>query len=90
MPRVTKNDYHVPGSDIVIERGTQVIIPVHSIQHDPQYYPDPQKFNPDRFEKEETKKRDTMTWLGFGDGPRNWCVSVYYSQTQCYLEYFFI
>lgn len=72
MPRRTQEDYHIPGTDIIIEKGTKVIIPVIAIQHDIEYYPNPQQFNPDRFSREEKKKRDPMTWLAFGGGPRNW------------------
>lgn len=74
MPRITQADYRVPDSNIVIEKGTTVIVPVHAIHNDPEYYPEPEKFNPDRFKIEEMKKRDSMTWLGFGGGPRGWYV----------------
>lgn len=76
MPRVTENDYPVPNTNIIIEKGTTVQIPVHAIHHDPEYYADPETFNPDRFKNDEKKKRDSMTWLGFGVGPRNWCVCM--------------
>lgn len=35
VTRGTKNDYRVPGTDIVIEKGLDVIIPIHAIHHDP-------------------------------------------------------
>lgn len=69
--RDTKSNYKVPNSNIVIEKGVNIMISVYAIHHDPEYYPDPEKFNPDRFESEEVKKRNPMTWLPFGDGPRN-------------------
>lgn len=40
---------------------------------DPEYYPDPEKFNPENFRPENKAKRHSMTFLPFGDGPRN-CV----------------
>lgn len=46
-----------------------------------EYYPNPDKFDPNRFESEEKKKRDPMTWLGFGDGPRN-CIAVKFGMMQ--------
>lgn len=72
VTRGTKNDYRVPGTDIVIEKGLDVIIPIHAIHFDPEYYPNPHKFDPDRFRSDEKSIRDPITWLPFGNGPRNW------------------
>lgn len=37
---------------------------------DPEHYPDPHVFNPDRFTEEERKKRSKVLYLPFGEGPR--------------------
>ena len=34
--RKAKNDYAVPGTNIVIEKGMRLIIPIYGIHHDPQ------------------------------------------------------
>lgn len=39
-------------------------------QRDPKYYPDPEKFRPERFNEEEQKNRHKGTYLAFGEGPR--------------------
>lgn len=68
--RETKNDYRY--RDILIEKGTSIFIPIYAIQNDPNHYPNPSQFDPDRFSSEAKKTRNTATWLSFGDGPRNW------------------
>lgn len=72
LEREVKKDFSVPGTKIVLKKGTCVAIPLHSIHNDPEYYPDPNLFDPNRFEDNEKMKRDLMTWLPFGSGPRNW------------------
>lgn len=37
---------------------------------DSKYYPDPEKFEPERFNEEEQRNRHKGTFLGFGEGPR--------------------
>lgn len=61
----------IPDSTIRIEKGTKVIIPILGIQYDPQYFPDPDVFNPERFSPEAKLQRHPMTSLPFGSGPRN-------------------
>lgn len=81
ITRRAKNDYPIHGTDVVIQGGTTVIIPVNAIHHDPEYYPDPERFDPDRFEREAKKNRDPMKWLAFGAGPRN-CIGIRFAMMQ--------
>lgn len=69
----------MPGTNHVIQRGTSVFIPIYAIQHDTRYYPDPNKFDPDRFNDE--KLRNAIQWLPFGLGPRN-CIGVRFGMMQ--------
>lgn len=46
------------------------MIPAHELHYDSEFYPDPQKFDPDRFSTENMKTRNAFSWLPFGEGPR--------------------
>jgi cytochrome P450 family 6 len=41
-----------------------------ALHHDPKYYPDPERFDPERFSEEEKAKRHHYVYLPFGEGPR--------------------
>ncbi|KAJ9573566.1 hypothetical protein L9F63_009051, partial [Diploptera punctata] len=51
--------------------GEGLWIPVYALHHDPEYFPDPDKFDPERFSDENKDKIKPFTYLPFGSGPRN-------------------
>ena len=57
LSRNCVKDYKIPDSNIVIEKGDDIHINVIGIHHDPKHYPDPLKFNPENFNKENRAKR---------------------------------
>lgn len=70
LPRVCVKDYQVPGTDFTIEKNTFVMVSNMGIQRDPHYYPDPEKFDPERFSNENKAKRPLVSHVPFGEGPR--------------------
>uniref|UniRef100_A0A1I8QBH3 Cytochrome P450 n=1 Tax=Stomoxys calcitrans TaxID=35570 RepID=A0A1I8QBH3_STOCA len=81
LARVTKNDYRIANSSHVIEKGTMVIIPTDAIHRDPEYFPQPNVFNPDNFEPSVCSQRHSCTFMPFGDGPRN-CIGLRFGKMQ--------
>ena len=57
--------------NITIPQGSEVIIPVENIHYDPRFYPEPNKFDPDRFSEEAKAARPPLAYLPFGGGPRH-------------------
>ncbi|GJQ73210.1 Cyp6a9 [Trypoxylus dichotomus] len=70
IPRICTQDYQIPFSNSTIEKGTFVLISALGLHMDPEYFPDPERFDPDRFSDENEYKMRSGTYLPFGDGPR--------------------
>ena len=46
------------------------VIPIYALHHGPKYYPEPERFDPERFSEDEKAKRHHYVYLPFGEGPR--------------------
>ncbi|XP_053965013.1 probable cytochrome P450 9h1 isoform X1 [Anastrepha ludens] len=55
---------------VELKKGDNIFVPIIGIHRDPIYYPDPDKFDPERFSDENKHKIDQMSYLPFGLGPR--------------------
>ncbi|XP_062552479.1 probable cytochrome P450 6a14 [Armigeres subalbatus] len=81
LTRTVSKDYKLPISDVVLQQGSTLIVPVYAIQHDPEYYPDPERYDPDRFAPDQVAKRNPYTFLPFGEGPRI-CIGMRFGMMQ--------
>lgn len=70
ITRICEKDYQMPGTETIIQKGIGVVVSILGLHHDPDYYPDPEKFNPERFSDENKKRRVPFTYIPFGEGPR--------------------
>ena len=60
---------------IKIPKGMIVNFDIHSVHHLEEYYPEPFKWDPERFMPENRDKLVPYTYMPFGIGPRN-CVGM--------------
>ncbi|XP_020281109.1 probable cytochrome P450 6a14 [Pseudomyrmex gracilis] len=70
LNRICTKAINLPTTDIHIPKGTLISIPVHGIHRDPAIYPDPDKFDPERFDADQIAARHPYAYLPFGEGPR--------------------
>ncbi|XP_033639403.1 cytochrome P450 3A13-like [Asterias rubens] len=68
LVRICNRDTNVQG--LHIKQGTRIIAPLWAIQRDPDLWPDPLTFNPDRFSPESQGSTNMDAFLSFGVGPR--------------------
>jgi cytochrome P450 len=68
IPRTAIADDVIDGHRI--PKGSTVIIPVHAIHHDARFWPEPEVFEPSRFEPDQVHARHRSAYLPFGGGRR--------------------
>ncbi|XP_017776436.1 PREDICTED: cytochrome P450 9e2-like [Nicrophorus vespilloides] len=56
---------------VTLKVGDVISVPVYGIHRDPKYYPNPEKFDPERFNDENKMNIQSYMYLPFGSGPRN-------------------
>lgn len=85
LDRMCSSDYTLPSvsgnGTVILPKGTGIYIPVFALHHDQQYYPDPDKFDPERFTEENKQNRPNYVYLPFGEGPRM-CIGMRFGLMQ--------
>ncbi|XP_031626617.1 probable cytochrome P450 6d5 [Contarinia nasturtii] len=74
LNRICTKDYPIPNTDLVIKEGTPIIISHLGLMRDAKYFPEPDKFMPDRF-SESNPNYNANAFIPFGDGPRT-CIGL--------------
>lgn len=69
IARRTLEPIQIEGVDVPV--GVDVNIPIYAIHHNPDVYPDPENFDPERFTDEGQKNRGPYDYIPFSAGNRN-------------------
>ncbi|XP_011865436.1 PREDICTED: probable cytochrome P450 6a14 [Vollenhovia emeryi] len=81
LNRVCTKELDLPTTNIHIPEGTLITIPVLGVHRDPSIYPDPDKFDPERFNADQVATRHPYAYLPFGEGPRI-CIGMRFGYIQ--------
>ncbi|XP_061398669.1 cytochrome P450 6d1-like [Musca vetustissima] len=71
LNRECTQDYHIPRSDLTIPKGTPIFISLWGMHRDPELFPDPLDYKPERFTE---TNYNPMAYMPFGEGPRH-CIA---------------
>ncbi|XP_046632822.1 cytochrome P450 3A2-like [Daphnia pulicaria] len=73
--------YDHGGGRIHIKKGVLVTVPIYAVHHSEEYYPDPETFDPERWNPENKVKRNPYSFMAFGAGPRN-CIGMRFAMEE--------
>lgn len=69
------------GRPLVVDEGDGLLIPILGLHRDPLYYPDPERFDPERFSEQNRHTIQPLAYLPFGAGPRS-CIASRFALMQ--------
>ena len=70
LNRECTHDYLIPDTNLMIKKGTPIIISLFGIHRNAEYFPNPMVYDPERF-LEENMNYDPAAYMPFGEGPRH-------------------
>ena len=76
VPRTTRdcNQTCAVTDELIIEKGTMFSFPIYILHHNAEYWSNPDKFDPERFNPHSEQSYPTFAYLPFGEGPRQ-CIA---------------
>ncbi|KAL1933939.1 hypothetical protein VTP01DRAFT_8029 [Rhizomucor pusillus] len=69
------------GGQLFLPKGTAVLCNVNHVHHNPQYWPEPHKFKPERWLPDAEPPADMDAFFGFSAGSRN-CIGKLYAMVE--------
>lgn len=78
LDRISSVDYKI-NDTLTLPANTPVYINAMGMHHDPQFFPEPHKFDPDRFLPENQQNFVPFSFVPFGEGPRM-CIGKRFAQ----------
>lgn len=70
LNRFCTKEYPIPNLGLTIPEGTPIVISLLGLMRDPDNFPDPDNYLPDRF-SEDKPMYNPDAFIPFGDGPRS-------------------
>jgi len=75
LDRLCVKKYELPPSqpgckNVIVEPDNVLMFPAYALHRDPKYFPNPEKFDPERFSEKNKDNILPYTYLPFGLGPR--------------------
>lgn len=86
LNRMCTKRYRIPGTDVVLDKGTMVLISSLGLHRDPDHYENPELFDPERFSNENKSNIKHFTYIPFGEGHRI-CIGKI-THTKLYISYY--
>ena len=72
IPRATRDCSQTCAvtDELIVKKGTMIIFAIHVLHRNAEYWSNPDKFDPERFNPHNEQSYPTFAYLPFGEGPR--------------------